>query len=83
MGKKIMKRTKMMLVVLTAFLLMAFAAAQADVIVLQTSPQGGDTVDWSSTGFGVGTQAHGFLGYSAGGTQLRRPLLVSLPIRAD
>jgi len=67
MGKKIMKRTKMMLVVLTAFLLMAFAAAQADVIVLQTSPQGGDTVDWSSTGFGVGTQAHGFLGYSAGG----------------
>ena len=59
-----MNRTKKILLVLSAFLLVAFTAAQADVIVLTTSPVGGDTVDWSSTGLPVGFQAHGFLGFS-------------------
>lgn len=62
-----MNRTKKMILILSAFLLVAFTAAQADVIVLTTSPQGGDTVDWSSTGLPVGTQLHGFLGFSAFG----------------
>ncbi len=59
-----MKSTKMMLLVVAAMLLMAFTAAQADVIVLTTSPIGGDTVDWSTTGLAVGSQAHGFLAFS-------------------
>jgi hypothetical protein len=62
-----MKSTKKILLMLSVFMLLAFVAAQADVIVLVTSPVGSDTVDWSSTGLPVGTQAHGFLGFSAGG----------------
>jgi hypothetical protein len=62
-----MNRTKKTLLILSAFLLMAFAAAQADVIVLATSPQGSNTVDWSSIGLPVGTQLHAFVGFSAGG----------------
>jgi PEP-CTERM motif len=64
--EEIMKSTKMILI-LAAFTLMVFSAAQADVIVLTTAPIGGDTVDWSSTGQTVGFQAHGFLGFSAFG----------------
>ena len=48
-------------------MLVAFTAAQADVIVLVTSPVGSNTVDWSSIGLPVGTQLHAFVGFSAGG----------------
>jgi len=62
-----MKSTKKAVLILAAFVLVAFAAAQADVITLVTSPIGGNTVDWSSIGLPVGTQAHAFVGFSAGG----------------
>ncbi len=63
-----MKSTKkMMLLILAAIVLVAFTAAQADVIVLATAPVGGNIVDWSTTGLPVGFQAHGFLAFSAGG----------------
>ena len=62
-----MNRTKKVTLTLSAFLLMAFTAAQADVIVLQTSPIGGNTVNWNSIGLPVGTQLHAFVGFSAGG----------------
>ena len=62
-----MNYTKKMILILSAFLLLAFTAAQADVIVLQTSPSGGITVDWSSIGLPVGTQAHGFVGFASNG----------------
>jgi hypothetical protein len=66
--EEIMKSTKkMMLMLLTMFLVAAFSVAQADTIVLVTSPIGGDTVDWSSIGLPVGTQLHAFVGFSAGG----------------
>jgi len=62
-----MKSTKQVMLILSAFLLLAFTVAQADVIVLQTTPLGGNTVDWSSVGVAVGTQAHAFVGFSLGG----------------
>ena len=62
-----MKSTKKVLLILAAFVLVAFTAAQADVIVLATSPVGSNTVDWSSIGLPVGTQLHAFVGFSAGG----------------
>src|SRR5215471_17762477 len=62
-----MNRTKKTILILSAFLLMAFTAAQADVIVPQTTPIGSNTVDWSSIGLPVGTQLHAFVGFSAGG----------------
>jgi hypothetical protein len=62
-----MKSTKKILLMLSAFMLLAFTAAQADVIVLQSTPVGGNTVDWSSIGLPVGTQLHAFVGFSAGG----------------
>src|SRR6516162_439025 len=62
-----MKSTKKILLMLSAFMLLAFTAAQADVIVLATSPVGSNTVDWSSIGLPVGTQLHAFVGFSAGG----------------
>jgi hypothetical protein len=66
--EEIMKSTKkMMLMLLAIFLVAAFSVAQADTIVLVTSPIGGDTVDWSSIGLPVGTQLHAFVGFSAGG----------------
>lgn len=61
-----MKPTKMMLMALVAFMLVAFIAAQASVILV-TAPIGGNIVDWSTTGLPVGTQAHGFLAFSVGG----------------
>jgi hypothetical protein len=67
LDEEIMKRTTKTLMFLSAFVLLVFSVAQADIIVPVTSPVGGNTVDWSSTGFPVGTQAHGFLGYTAGG----------------
>jgi len=62
-----MNRTKKTILILSAFLLMAFTAAQADVIVPQTTPIGSNTVDWSSIGLPVGTQLHAFVGFSADG----------------
>jgi len=62
-----MKSTKKILLFLAAVVLVACTAAQADVIVLVTAPVGGNIVDWSSTGFAVNHQSHGFLGYSTGG----------------
>ena len=62
-----MTSTKRFLVVLAAFLVLAFAAAQADTITLVTAPIGGNIVDWSTTGLPVGTQAHGFLGFAQSG----------------
>jgi hypothetical protein len=62
-----MKSTKKVMLILSAFLLLAFTAAQADVIVLVTSPIGSDTVNWSSIGLPVGTQLHAFVGFSTGG----------------
>jgi len=62
-----MKSTRKAILILAAFLLLAFSAAQADVIVLVTSPIGGDTVDWSTIGLPVGTQLHAFVGFSVGG----------------
>ena len=62
-----MNRTRKMVMILAAFVTVTFAAAQADLIVLQTAPLGNNTVDWSTTGFAVGHQSHGFLGYSVGG----------------
>ena len=62
-----MKSTKkMMLMLLAMFVLAAFSAAQASVILV-TAPIGGNIVDWSTTGLPVGTQAHGFLAFSTGG----------------
>jgi len=37
------------------------------VIVLQTTPIGSNTVDWSSIGLPVGTQLHAFVGFSTDG----------------
>jgi hypothetical protein len=68
--EEIMKSTntkKIMLMLLTMFLVAAFSVAQADVIVLATSPVGGNIVDWSTTGLAVGSQSHGFVGFSVGG----------------
>ena len=62
-----MNRTKKFILILSAFLLMAFTAAQADVIVVQTAPVGSITVDWSSVGLPVGTSLHGFLGFANNG----------------
>jgi hypothetical protein len=67
MDEETMNRTKKMILILSAFLLVAFTAAQADVIVLQSTPLGSNTVDWSSIGLPVGTQLHAFVGFSAGG----------------
>ncbi|HEY4931499.1 MAG TPA: PEP-CTERM sorting domain-containing protein [Terriglobales bacterium] len=61
-----MKSSKKMIVLLAMFMLAAFSVAQASIILV-TAPIGGNTVDWSSTGLPVGTQLHGFLGFSAGG----------------
>jgi len=62
-----MNRIKKTILILSAFLLIALTAAQADVIVLTTSPAGGNSVDWSSVGLPVGTQLHGFLGFASNG----------------
>jgi hypothetical protein len=62
-----MKSTRKAILILSAFLLLAFSAAEADVIVLVTSPSGGNTVDWSTIGLPVGTQLHAFVGFSVGG----------------
>ena len=61
-----MKSKKKILMLLAAFVLASFTVAQASII-LETSPMGGATVDWSTTGFAVNHQSHGFLGYSTGG----------------
>ena len=62
-----MNYTKKMILILSAFMLLAFTAAQADVIVLATAPAGGIFVDWSSIGLPVGTQLHGFVGFANNG----------------
>lgn len=62
-----MNYTRKMVLILSAFMLLAFTAAQADVIVLVTTPGGGATVDWSSIGVPVGTQSHAFVGFASNG----------------
>ena len=62
-----MNRTRKLLMILAAFLLVAFVEAQAEVIALATVPEGNNIVDWSSTGFPVDYQSHGYLGYSVSG----------------
>ena len=49
-----MKSTKRVGLILSAFMLLAFTAAQADVMVLVTSPTGSDTVNWASIGLPLG-----------------------------
>ncbi|HEY4933336.1 MAG TPA: hypothetical protein VII23_17375, partial [Terriglobales bacterium] len=61
-----MKSSKKMIVLLAMFMLAAFSAAQASIILV-TAPVGGNIVDWSTTGLPVGTQLHGFLAFSTGG----------------
>ena len=56
-----------MILALSAFLMIAFTAAQADVIVLQTSPIGGNTVDWSQLGSAGATISHVFGASAANG----------------
>lgn len=63
-----MKNPVKSILILSALMLMAFTAAQADVIVLTTAPQpGSGYVDWSTTGFPANFQSHGFLGYTNSG----------------
>jgi len=57
-----MKTTKKLLMFLAAFLLMAFAVAQADLIVPITSPSPTDfTVNWSQLGASFTIIPHGFV----------------------
>ena len=61
-----MNRTKTTLMILTAFLLVAFTAAQADSITRVTSPMGNNYVDWGN-GHTVGQTGHSFTGTSTNG----------------
>jgi hypothetical protein len=61
-----MNRTKATLMILTAFLLVAFTAAQADTIALVTSPMGNNYVNWGN-GHTVGQTGHSFTGTSTNG----------------
>ena len=57
-----MKRSKMILMFVAAFILAAFSVAQADTILLVTSPQpGASTVDWSQLGAAGQVLPHSFL----------------------
>jgi hypothetical protein len=67
LNEETMKRTKIMILALSALMLVAFTAAQADVIVLQTSPIGGNTVDWSQLGSAGAVLGHAFSASAANG----------------
>lgn len=63
-----MKSTKTMLVVLVAFMMVAFTAAQADLIVAVTSPSLTDfTVNWSQLGASFTNIPHGFVATASNG----------------
>jgi len=63
-----MKRTKIVLMLLAAFMLAAFAVAQADTIILVTSPQpGAFTIDWSQLGSAGTVIPHFFVAVGSNG----------------
>jgi len=62
-----MNRTKKMILILSAFMLLAFTAAQASSIQLVTSPIGANTVDWSQLGSAGATVPHSFSAQAANG----------------
>lgn len=67
-SREIMKRSKVLLMLMAAFMLVSFTAAQADLIVAITSPSPTDaTVNWSQLGPSFTPIPHGFVATASNG----------------